>query len=224
MCRPEKTSNFSSKAKNVMENWQKVPLVWSPLILRKMLRVARERESDPSHSAPTQLLFTRTISSSRPCRCPLLWKWPSPPTRAPATTTTTFPRSSCLTKNSPRTLPRRPTLPTLRRERICPRPRRRRTNVRNAANASSIIRRWWSTGASTAACSLTTAPSAGGLSERPLCWPATGCASARTPPTCASNAATAFPHPWTNSDTTARSGGAPTIAATAERRSKSRAA
>uniref|UniRef100_A0A087YBM3 C2H2-type domain-containing protein n=1 Tax=Poecilia formosa TaxID=48698 RepID=A0A087YBM3_POEFO len=86
------------------------------------------------------------------------------------------------------------------------------TNVLSVTNASSITLSSLSTRGSTAACSRTTAPSAGGRSEQPRCWLVTGCGSVKMQRTFALNAATAFPLPWKSSDTTAQNEGATTTA------------
>ena len=98
------------------------------------------------------------------------------------------------------------------------------TNAPSVTNASSITPSSSNTRVATAGCSLTTAPSVGGLSERPLCWPATGYGNAKMLRICALNVGTVFQPHWTNSDTTAQNGAATTIAGTAERLFKSLAA
>lgn len=155
------------------------------------------------------------------------WKWPSLPTRVLVMMKImTFLRSSCSTKNCRRTLPRRRTFPNPQKGLISHHllaggSSRGCINAQSVINASSITLSSSNTRESTVGCSLTTAPSAGGLSEQPPCWLVTGYGNAKTLRICALNVGTVFRPHWTNSDTTAQNEAVTMIAGTAERAFKS---
>lgn len=143
----EMTLNFFSKANSAMGNWLRVAL----------------------------LRFSQMIFSFPLCLSLHLWKWPSPPTRVLATMKTmTFLRLSCSTKSCLQTLPPRLTFPNRQKGPICHHllagdSSQGCINAPSVTNASSITPSSLNTRESTVGCSLTTAPSAGGLSGPPPC-------------------------------------------------------
>lgn len=177
-----------------------------------------------------QLHFSQMISSSPPCVSLRHLKQPSLPTQVLVTMKImTFLRSSCSMKNCLQTLPH---------QLIFLNPRKGLTshhllaggssqgciNAPSVTNASSITLSSSNTRESTVDCSLTIAPSVGGLSEQPPCWPVTGYANAKMLHICALNVGTVFQPHWKNSDTTAQNEAVTMIADTVARVFKRRAA
>lgn len=131
-------------------------------------------------------------------------------------------RLSCLTKSCPQTLPPQLTFPNLQKGPMLLRlhagdSSQESINAPSVTSASSITLSSLNIRESTAGCSPTSALSAGGLSEQPLCSLDTGCGNAKMRHIFASNVGTVFQHRWTNSDITARNGDVTTTAGSVER-------
>lgn len=171
------------------------------------------------------------ISSFPLCVSHLHWKWPSLLIRVHVMMNIVMcSRSSCLTKNCLQIRPHQLTFLNRLKGLICHHLRAGSsssqgcTSALSVTSASSITLSSSNTSESTAGCSLTTAPSVGGLSEQPPCWPVTGLGNAKMLPICALNVGTVFQRHWTNSDTTAQSGAVTTTVGTVERVFKNPAA